>query len=353
MAKIFQKNHVLAAFFLLSAHLVLAQVDTLAPTGDRFAPANCVKANSLVNIVTNPQNYVETENSGQTNVAATPVLDTVIPFLRIAACTPQQLRYEWHFRASTTTNLVVFTLQKNNIVIFSAYCAPQTPFIEVPAVTLNNGDVLQARVEQGSVAYTAKATFVANLNTVYAASVLGANTPKPMATVETVHPRRPRKQQRLEPTTLGLQCLYTHDGSVSSAEFYQTSHIAGSLTNITVLTDSIFAAAIAGKVAYITYNYSYGECQLNDDNAMLKAPSLADVYPNPSEETIRFRYETKQNTPVKLLILDVQGREVYRFEQLNQAVGINELAVDDLPKGIYIYFLENGASRQRGTLVKQ
>ena len=97
------------------------------------------------------------------------------------------------------------------------------------------------------------------------------------------------------------------------------------------------------------------DCSFNsvEDEASLANTLLHSVSPNPFSERTLFHYQLNKPGGVTLLLLDVDGREVRRYEEGLVEAGEHTLAVDSesLPSGLYFYVLQAGAERGIGRVV--
>jgi hypothetical protein len=72
------------------------------------------------------------------------------------------------------------------------------------------------------------------------------------------------------------------------------------------------------------------------------------VYPNPAREFIVFD-NLKISESATITVFDIQGRKVMQ----KQLSGNNQISVSNLPKGLYLYKLNNGGTAYSGRLVKR
>lgn len=76
----------------------------------------------------------------------------------------------------------------------------------------------------------------------------------------------------------------------------------------------------------------------------ISAFSLSQNYPNPFNPTTKIRYQVPENSPVKIIIFDMLGREIKTLVSNNVYAGQHDVTFDasSLPSGIYIYKLIAG-----------
>ncbi len=342
------KNPILFLLFWATTTTIFAQSANKKnrPTTENNTMRYVEQAGSSVGFVSQDNTIDPVSDEGGTDANTSSVVDSILPFLRITECNEQLLRYEWHLPAMPNNNNGLFIIRKNNVTISNYPVTPQMTSIGIPLTGLQNGDVIEAVLQRG-LSLHLRAQFVTSLQNV---SITG-NAPMPMATVEIVHARRTRVQQRAIASNLSGQCLYVNDGEVTNAAYYRTADVASGLAGVTDLTDSIFSGIIANKTAYITYNYNYGSCNNNNDGSMHAENAVGLVYPNPSEEAFNIQYSADEPANVSVSVMDMQGREVFAAQKQN-AEGTQQFTIDTLPKGIYIYVLHKNSETQRGTLVK-
>ena len=79
---------------------------------------------------------------------------------------------------------------------------------------------------------------------------------------------------------------------------------------------------------------------------------LAPNYPNPFNPQTMIRYVVPAAVHVRLRVYDVLGREVARLVDQPQAAGAYEAIFEayDLPSGLYLYRLDDGAATRTGTM---
>ena len=291
---------------------------------------------------------VSASGEGSANATA---LDTITPFLRISEFTEDSVHYAWHLPNIAITANTSFILRKNNVIVYTATLTPQTVLpvtkLSIPLSGIHANDVLRATIRRGGVQKELKAMYILSLN---ASSLSSGNSPLPMATVETVHPRR--RSVRVTGSNVVGQCFYMHDGENNSAAYYRSNDVLPAIDAATMLTDSTFGAAISSKMAYITLDYNYGNCN-SDSNNMRAETVIGQVFPNPTEDAFTLQYTVDYTNDVSVKIVDMQGQELYNYSKKGETQGTHQLVINDLPKGIYIYFLQKGSQIQRGTLVKK
>ncbi|MEY4936642.1 MAG: hypothetical protein RIS64_3001, partial [Bacteroidota bacterium] len=306
----------LTALFAFST-LIIAVAQKAKPNSLARYIAPSVIVGSQIHLICpyDTQTLEFSDGNDESGNVSSSTIDSLAPFLRIAECTPQTIRIEWHLPIDGNSSSSTFTLRKNNAVIYTAVNTAQTSALNIPTPSLSQGDALQINVQRGTLHYQFNAVFVTSLLTPFLAS---GNAPMPMATVEIVHPRRVHTMMRDTPNNVAGQCLYVHDAENVTAAYYRTTDVLSVLNSSTIdLTDSLYNAAIAGKTAYITHDYSVGNC--DNDNSSQPSIKVADVYPNPSEESFHIQYDAKMPSDVKVTVSDLQGREVFSYQGNSQA----------------------------------
>lgn len=78
-----------------------------------------------------------------------------------------------------------------------------------------------------------------------------------------------------------------------------------------------------------------------------------DVYPNPVQDKATIKYFLKENSDVKIYLLDNNGRLVKAFLHETQKAGDHRLDIDveDLPSGVYFYAIETTFHKESKRLV--
>lgn len=76
-------------------------------------------------------------------------------------------------------------------------------------------------------------------------------------------------------------------------------------------------------------------------------------YPNPFNNTTRFRYSLEQSANVRFVVYDILGREVQVLASGMQTSGLYTVDFDSkgLASGVYIYVIEAGTQRIEGTML--
>ncbi len=103
-------------------------------------------------------------------------------------------------------------------------------------------------------------------------------------------------------------------------------------------------------VIYITTNAGGNFVGLQNMSEVADKYSLSQNYPNPFNPVTKIRFETPLNPPeggkhvVRLLIYDILGKEIERFEYANLKSGSYEIEFDgkNLASGVYFYSLTTG-----------
>jgi hypothetical protein len=72
------------------------------------------------------------------------------------------------------------------------------------------------------------------------------------------------------------------------------------------------------------------------------------VYPNPTREFIVFDLTTSRE-PATIIIYDIQGKKVIE-QRLNES---HQVGVQNLPKGLYLYRLDDGMNIYTGKIIKE
>ena len=85
-----------------------------------------------------------------------------------------------------------------------------------------------------------------------------------------------------------------------------------------------------------------------DQDAAAEVPeafALAQNYPNPFNPSTEIRFDLPEAVAVRLVIYDVQGREVARLVNGSLSAGQHRVTWDarQMPSGVYIYRLTAGA----------
>lgn len=79
------------------------------------------------------------------------------------------------------------------------------------------------------------------------------------------------------------------------------------------------------------------------------------IYPNPSSENIKATFEMKQNSDLEMMIIDVNGREVYRYQNMEEQSGQKEFdfSIQQYPNGIYLMMIRSGGQIKVMKFIKQ
>ncbi|MEM8487493.1 MAG: T9SS type A sorting domain-containing protein [Bacteroidota bacterium] len=92
---------------------------------------------------------------------------------------------------------------------------------------------------------------------------------------------------------------------------------------------------------------------IEDENGLLQAFRVDDVYPNPLHGRAVLPVETQSPVSLILDVYDVQGRLVVPGEAFTALPGVTAIPIDlsALPAGLYLYRLSDGSSVHAGKLV--
>lgn len=81
------------------------------------------------------------------------------------------------------------------------------------------------------------------------------------------------------------------------------------------------------------------------DTTPVAFATLAQNYPNPTQNITEIAFRLAQDTPVKLTVFDILGREIQTMVNEVRSAGIHtaQINTSDLPNGVYLYRLDAGA----------
>ena len=176
----------------------------------------------------------------------------------------------------------------------------------------------------------------------------------------------------------GHKWTYSYDGNnnltveLSFNWDYENSVWVSSMINTYVYDEDgqlIIATEPAGWGRTITIRYSYDEAgRLTEEihgrfeqspvdiqavNANPEAFTLLQNYPNPFNPTTTISYDLPEQTTVRLIVFDIQGREVIRLQNAEKAGGNYEVQWNGMDKsgspvstGMYLCRLEAGGFSQ-------
>ncbi|MEI6508397.1 MAG: choice-of-anchor V domain-containing protein, partial [Bacteroidota bacterium] len=111
------------------------------------------------------------------------------------------------------------------------------------------------------------------------------------------------------------------------------------------ITDSNNCSDSIGKSIQIT----------NTGIDKISAIQNLNIYPNPSSENIKATFEMKENSDLEMMIIDVNGREVYRYQNMEEQSGQKEFdfSIQQYPNGIYLMMIRSGGKIKVMKFIKQ
>ena len=121
----------------------------------------------------------------------------------------------------------------------------------------------------------------------------------------------------------------------------------GAASGYTV-TSACGAASAAASVATAPIDQAASLAVAGDQDAAAEVPeafALAQNYPNPFNPSTEIRFDLPEAVEVRLVIYDVQGREVARLVNGSLSAGHHRVTWDarQMPSGVYVYRIEAGA----------
>ena len=287
---------------------------------------------------------------------------TVTSFLRMTAgSAPSTVRFVWQTPSSAMGNAILLVRKNNNTIISQSVAATDTAY-ELLLPTFYTGDRLRVSLRGNTFLLNLNATFLHSL----AVSTVTAShqTSQPLATIESVHPRRRTLRSALNTpnTPPALTCNWVRDASTASFLCYRTADIADCL-HAPDLEGDAFDACVAVHTAYFTFDNSYLNCGDvgNGNNTAQRAPTVPTpqtrafaVTPNPFGQQLCVRYSLPSPADSYLALRNVAGEVVWAQQYAAQAAGDYSVYIEaaHLPKGVYFYTFSAGEMIEKGRVLK-
>jgi YVTN family beta-propeller protein len=141
----------------------------------------------------------------------------------------------------------------------------------------------------------------------------------------------------------------------STAMFFASDSLRDSIPELTPTTDETLAVSYYIKVTDMldhvttssTYNFRcIGPLGISGkpERSMPTVYALDNAYPNPSSGQTTFRYQLPKESNVSLIVYNVVGQQIKRFDIGAKPAGYHQISWNDnlLPNGVYIYQLKAG-----------
>jgi hypothetical protein len=142
-----------------------------------------------------------------------------------------------------------------------------------------------------------------------------------------------------------------------TAKVYTSANLGVNNLTITVKDWSNNAATCVSQVTVVPFNNAGGNTADRNENATetaLPATTEVDLFPNPADHLVHFRFEAPEEASVALRLYDLNGRVVLQAH-INAVAGENiyDLPLQEIPAGVYLAELQSDAVQARKRLVVQ
>ncbi|HET8964006.1 MAG TPA: T9SS type A sorting domain-containing protein [Chitinophagales bacterium] len=121
------------------------------------------------------------------------------------------------------------------------------------------------------------------------------------------------------------------------------------------IDEEIFSTAVYYRLKQTDYDGQHKYFNLvSFDNCRLISGINVNLYPNPLNEELNYQFELEKDAQLQIEIVDAVGRTVYS-KQLHATKGNQLLKLDltDLPKGMYIFKINDGITQGLKKITKQ
>jgi hypothetical protein len=340
--------------------LLLAQADALVSPGsvaedhsDPYtAPVNEGNATS------------GTPTGGGTDTTSgtpTPIVSTLAVlrghYVTLREATPQRLTFVWKMGANIDN--IKVTVRRNNSIVATRILPATDSMCTVQGITFHENDILQVTVAARTQLLSFKAKFRANLQDNMQARSTTPNIIRPLATVESIHPRR---RNQLRTTTVGTApvsgCAWVNNADLNDRLYYKINDVGGCVQTET--TDSIaFYTCLEANLAYFTFDNGVYFCDAAGDgtspNRISKKIMTTSAYPNPFQNEINVKCHLANDAAfLTVQLADIGGNVIYTHQANATPAGdyIINIPTIDLPQGIYFYTINSNGSTEKGRVVK-
>jgi Secretion system C-terminal sorting domain len=345
MAKVFSTFFI--ATFLFAPVFLLAQAQERVAIPGLVAQNNGGSAHASAN-----------DGGGTTGgTSGTGTQGTVLPVLQgyyitLAEATPQYITFNWHILAAAGDNPKI-TVRRNNQIIATYMVQPNEVTYTLNNVFFHENDVLYVNIRSRQQVLEFKAKYKGSLQ-----STLRGVAPsvRPLATVESVHPRRGRATQRT--TAPQLLCEWVRNIDMADQLYYNTNDVTACLQAGDV-DSTAFYACLGAHTAFFTYDNQVYSCGVvdggtNPNKLSTSKNTVATAQPNPFQNELNFKYNLSADAAVRIQLFNMDGALVQtkNIEILSAGDYTATLDTAELPTGIYFYTIDNGGLLAQGRVVK-
>jgi Secretion system C-terminal sorting domain len=345
MAKVFSTFFI--ATFLFAPVFLLAQAQERVAIPGLVAQNNGGSAHASAN-----DGGGTTSGTGGTGVQGNilPVLQGY--YITLAEATPQYMTFNWHVLAAAGDNPKI-TVRRNNQIIATYIVQPNETNYTLNNVFFQENDMLYVSIRSRQQVLEFKAKYKNSLqNTLRGV----APSVRPLATVESVHPRRGRAAQRT--TAPQLLCEWVRNIDMADQLYYNTNDVTACLQAGDV-DSTAFYACLGAHTAYFTYDNQVHSCGSSDGSTnpnRLSTPKnvVATAQPNPFQTELNLKYRLSTQAAVRIQLFNIEGVlvQTQNIETLSAGDYTATLDTAELPTGIYFYTINNGGVLAQGRVVK-
>ena len=265
------------------------------------------------------------------------------------------LTFGW--AAPNNTDNIKLVVRRNNQIVATRFLSATDNVATLTGLSFNDGDVLHATITMRTQALQLRATYKTSLQNGQRAQGVGAT--QPLATVESVHPRR-RTRQRSASNAPQINCAWVTNAELNDKIYYKTSDVGACFDDPNADSLTIYTC-LAAHTAYFTNDDQVYACgATNGGGETLGTQSArrtitATPSPNPfvADFDLSFRLPEDAAT-LQLQVVDMAGRTVYRQTQAQILAGNYSINIPtaDLPKGVYGYILTTDTVVAQGRVLK-
>jgi hypothetical protein len=343
MAKIYSNP---ACFFttalLLCAFQLFAQEDGLiAPAGTTVADGTGANSSTAI------------DANGVTTNPGLPVLEG--RYITLRGCTPTSLTFDW--AVPNNTDNVKLQVRRNNQIVATRFLTANDSTATLTGLVFEENDRLYASITIRTQVYSMSAKYRNSLQD----GQRSANTEiaQPLATVESVHPRR-RTQARTLSNTAPLSCTWLTNAELNDRIYYKRSDVEACL-NVPEADSLTFYTCLAAHTAYFTADSDIYSCNpTTNDGATFGTRAahrniVATPTPNPFVSGFDLSFQLPEDTAtLQLQVIDMAGKTVHSQTQTKLTAGNYSLNIPTahLPQGIYTYLLLTDTVVAQGRVLK-
>lgn len=341
--------------------LLLAQADAMVGPAGSVPENNTAPYSAPINEGDGTSGTPTGGGTDTTSGVPTPIISNLAVlrgyYVTLREASPQQLTFIWKM-AANIDNIKV-TVRRNNSIVATRILPATDSMCTVQGISFNENDILQVTIAARTQLLSFKAKFKANLQDNGQARVAAPNIVRPLATVESIHPRR---RNQLRTATIDAApvsgCAWVNNTDLNDRLYYKINDVGACVQTET--TDSIaFYTCLEANMAYFTFDNNIYSCAIANDgmspNRIANKIITTNTYPNPFQNELNIKCHLSNDAVLLTIQLaDIRGNVIYTHQAGTTQAGdyIINIPTADLPQGIYFYTINGDGFIEKGRVVK-